>query len=116
MKRVDCEISEPYFTNIRDEKKTYEIVLNIGTISTLNAGDLIIWKNKSYGKELSCLTRILEKNQYSSIENALSNVSGFNKLDPNVSSETEIIAKWNKNTDKNLEASYGVVLFEFKKM
>lgn len=116
MQRVYCEIKEPYFTNIRDGKKIFEVVLAVGLISILKEGDIIIWTNKDYGKELICSTKIISASKYSSIDNAISNINGFSKFDPTASSTNDIINKWKKTSDEYLEDTYGVILFEFKKI
>ncbi len=116
MQRVYCEIKEPYFTNICDGKKIFEVVLAVGAISIIKENDIIIWTNKDYGKELLCSTKIIGASKYSSIENAISNIQGFNKFDPTASSTNEIITKWRNTSDEYLEDTYGVILFEFKKI
>ena len=62
-------VSEPWFTFIKEGKKTVEGRLNKGQFAELHVNDIVIWFNKDSTEEIK--TRIIEINLYPSFRNML---------------------------------------------
>ena len=104
-------LKEPWFTYIKEGKKTVEGRLNKGLFKHLKKGDIILFKN-GYDK---VKVKMTGKEVYPSFE-AMLNKEKLEKVLPNVNSVTEGINVYRQYYTEDMEKQNGVVAIRFNRI
>jgi ASC-1-like (ASCH) protein len=106
MSFVSINVQEPYFSFIKEEKKTVEGRLNKGKFSDIKVGDICVINNKIE-------VEVIGKRHYKTFQEMIS-VEGIKKVIPNVDSIEEAVAVYYKFYTKEKEIEHGVIAIEIK--
>jgi ASC-1-like (ASCH) protein len=115
-------LSEICFTLINLGLKTVEVRLNKGDYSKMNIGEVIEWINDDFNERTcfteivpkrSCLTKIIAKTEYKSIQDYL-NAEGLNNCLPGIPSLEHGLSVYYKYFTKEDEDKYGIVAIKIK--
>ena len=108
-------VSEPWFTLIKDGKKTSEGRLAKGDFAKMKEGDIVIWKNGNK-KVKTEITKIVHyKSLYSMIkEERLKNVLPDSKIRTIEQGVTEVYRAPPVNYTEDKEEKFGVIAIRLK--
>jgi ASC-1-like (ASCH) protein len=102
-------VKEPWFSLIKNEKKTVEGRLNRGLFKRINVGDVIVWVNKN----IKCTTIITYLNNYSSFRELLEK-EGLGKVLPTIKSVDAGVNLYHQYFSEKDEEENGVVAIGLK--
>jgi ASC-1-like (ASCH) protein len=115
-------LSEICFTLINLGLKTVEVRLNKGDFSKMNIGEVIEWINDDFNERTcfteivpkrSCITKIIDKTEYKSVEDYIKSEELNNCL-PGISSLEHGLSVYYKYFTKEDEDKYGIVAIKIK--
>jgi ASC-1-like (ASCH) protein len=115
-------LSEIWFNLINLGLKTVEGRLNKGDFSKMNVGEVIEWINDDFNERTcfteivhkrSCLTKIIDKTEYKSIEDYLKG-EGLDNCLPGIPSLEHGLNLYYKYFTKEDEDKYGIVAIKIK--
>ena len=101
-------VQEPYFSFIKEGKKTVEGRLNKGKFANMQVGDVVV-VNDDFD------IKIIAKRTYDSFSDMIEN-EGIQNVIPNASSLEEAVAVYYKFYTKEQEKMYGVLAIEMKQI
>lgn len=105
-------LSEPWFTLISMGLKTIEGRRNKGKYKDMKVGDIIEWVNEDFAKR-SVMTRVTEKNNYSTFKEYLE-TEGLENCLPGISNITDGLSVYFKYYTAKDEEEYGVVAIKLE--
>jgi ASC-1-like (ASCH) protein len=108
--RIEC--AEPWFSLIREGKKTVEGRLNSPKYATIAIGDQLVFWSQSYGKEVSFIRQVTGRVEYPAGFSAMIEGEGLEKILPGYESVTDGVAVYNQYYSPELEAQRGAVAFQ----
>ena len=109
-------LSEPWFTFIKNGKKTVEGRINEERYNSYKVGDIIIWKNHEKNKVRSIKTKIVKINKYNTFKEMLKKERLKNTL-PNYSSiDTAINEAYYNYYSEEFEKNLKIIIFKLKKI
>lgn len=101
-------LKEPWFTYIKEQRKTIEGRINKGLFKRLQSGDIVVFKN-GYNQ---IKVKITSKEIYPSFEEMLTKET-LSMVLPNIKSIPEGVNVYRQYFDENIEKQYGVVALRF---
>lgn len=102
---------EPYFSFLKNGKKTIEGRLNKGKYKDIKSGDTIIVNLADDNKNGKIETEVLGVKKYDSFRE-LFKKEGFRKIIPDVKTEGEALMVYRKFYSEKMENKFGVVAIE----
>lgn len=108
MSLVSINVQEPYFSFIKEGKKTVEGRLNKGKFADIEVGDICLVNDDFEVK-------IIGKRLYKTFQEMIE-VEGVEKVIPDANSVEEVVVVYYKFYTKEKEAEHGVVALEVKKV
>lgn len=100
----NMNVQDPWFTFIKDGKKTVEGRLNKGKFAELKINDIVTWINGNR----ECKTKIRHINKYNSFKEMLEK-EGLDKVLPSIESINDGVQVYRKFYTEEDEKTYGVL-------
>ncbi len=107
--RIEC--AEPWFSLIREGKKTAEGRLNSPKYAKIKIGDSLLLWSQAYGEEVNITRVVTGRNEYKSFGDMILG-EGIENILPGYNDLTAGIAVYHQYYTPELEAKHGAVAFQ----